>query len=507
MKIDFSRISKFLNKWEWLILIVGLVVVFRIPSLFEPHHYGDEEIYFVMGRAWREGVPLYAEAFDHKPPLIYILAGIAESVFAMRLMLMVTMVVHTVFVWLLNRELFEVAIKGKGEKIERLKIALNVVSTGLFAFLTTWPRIEGNIANAELYMMTPITIFLYMIIRNRKREILKYYVAGVVAGLGLLFKVPVVFDFAGILIWYFLFQEKKFVGSIKRIFDPGLWAAGVGFITPIGLTVINYASKGIIQEYLSGALLINFGYVSSWSTSSYSFNPFASGLFVRGMIVGVVTLVLYIFRARINKGLMVVSLWYIYSLFGSLLSGRPYPHYLLQPVVPLAIILPYLYVSRKRVTDILVIVSMVVMGAVAVVKIGFWGYPTVSYYKNFVDATTGRKNKEEYLNYFESARRNIPLYEFLSARMMGEHDLYIWGTDSTLYNLLDKLPAGGKYIVSFHVRDFEAYDEVMQNLEINKPKYIVVLPDPIVFPQLFALLRSSYVEIANIEGSVIYLRL
>lgn len=506
MKSLYPSVVKFLNKWEWLVLIVGLVVIFRIPSLFEPHHYGDEEIYFVMGRAWREGVPLYAQAFDHKPPLIYIFAGIARSVFALRLLLMVWMAVHTVFIWLLNRELFDIAIRIKGASGTRVRQVLNIVSTGVFAFLTTWPSIEGNIANAELFMMMPVTMFFYLLLRA-KGSVKQYLLAGLVAGVGLLFKVPVVFDFAGIAIWYFFFREKRFGDSLRRIIDPRLWVTTLGFVIPIGATVMHYANKGILNEYLSGALLINFGYVSSWSTSSYSFNPFASGLFVRGIIVGAFTFLLYILRARLNKGLVAVSMWYIFSLFGSLLSGRPYPHYLLQPVVPLAVMVPYIYMGWRKVIDSGVVVVIMALSVVALVKIGFWSYPTVSYYKNFIDVAAGKKSNAEYLNYFESARRNIPIAEFLGARMLGEHDLYIWGTDSTLYNLLDKLPAGGKYIVSFHVRDFDAFDEVILSLERNQPKYIVVLPDPIEFPELFSLLQVDYVQIADIDGSLVYLRL
>ena len=87
------------NKFEWVIFLVILVIVLRIPSFVMPHYYGDEEIYFVMGRAWSSGVPLYKAMFDHKPPLIYIMAGIAPTMWAFRGVLALVMVIHTVLFW------------------------------------------------------------------------------------------------------------------------------------------------------------------------------------------------------------------------------------------------------------------------------------------------------------------------------------------------------------------------------------------------------------------------
>ena len=131
--------SAWCNRREWLLLLLGLVVLFRIPSLFTPHYYGDEEIYFVMGRAWREGLPLYASAFDHKPPLIYVFAGLAQSVFWFRLLLLGWMLVHTWLFWHLARWVWA---KRQG---------FVFLSSLLFVILTTAPTLEGNIAKGDVF--------------------------------------------------------------------------------------------------------------------------------------------------------------------------------------------------------------------------------------------------------------------------------------------------------------------------------------------------------------------
>ena len=119
------------NKHEILLWILILVIALRIPSLVMPHYYGDEEIYFVMGRAWREGVPLYKAMFDHKPPLIYIMAGIAPSMLAFRGLLALWMIGHTVLFYKLCRLMWS-----------KTNPKLVYVSTAIFAILTTLPNLS-----------------------------------------------------------------------------------------------------------------------------------------------------------------------------------------------------------------------------------------------------------------------------------------------------------------------------------------------------------------------------
>jgi len=228
-------------------------------------------------------------------------------------------------------------------------------------------------------------------------------------------------------------------------------------------------------------------------------------MFIRGLVLAVFTLFVYFVRNRkkLNKGLVLVCLWSGYSLFGALLSGRPYPHYLLQPAVPVSLLVIYVFLI-DNVVGWLMFGFVAVSSVVSIKQIGFWMYPTVSYYRNFVEMVSGRKNTRDYVDYFSSAKMNFPLAEYLNARMQDDDGLYVWGTDSSLYNLTDTLPAGGKYIVSFHVRDFRAFDEVMENLEKNSPEYVVVLPDPIEFPALFELLELNYMNVFENQGAVVY---
>src|SRR3990172_7191171 len=61
--------------------ILALVLILRIPSFFEPYFYGDEMIYMTLGQGVRQGLTLYKDIHDNKPPLLYLTAAISENLF------------------------------------------------------------------------------------------------------------------------------------------------------------------------------------------------------------------------------------------------------------------------------------------------------------------------------------------------------------------------------------------------------------------------------------------
>ncbi|PIV07387.1 hypothetical protein COS53_02565, partial [Candidatus Shapirobacteria bacterium CG03_land_8_20_14_0_80_35_14] len=63
----------------WLSAI--LFFLLRLPSLFEPYWYGDEGVYLALGQGIRHGLTLYSQIYDNKPPAIYYLAALTQTVF------------------------------------------------------------------------------------------------------------------------------------------------------------------------------------------------------------------------------------------------------------------------------------------------------------------------------------------------------------------------------------------------------------------------------------------
>lgn len=139
--------------------------------------------------------------------------------------------------------------------------------------------------------------------------------------------------------------------------------------------------------------------------------------------------------------------------------------------------------------------------------VGFWGYESKPLYLNYWQLIKGQITKEEYRNRFDNARRNYTVADFIKTRLGDGEAIYVWGSDPTIYNLTNTVPSGGKYIVSFHVRDLRKYDYVMQNLATSKPQAIVLLPGADSFEELSGMLMTKYVEVYNYDGAKVYWRL
>ncbi|MEK7111921.1 MAG: hypothetical protein AAB875_01200, partial [Patescibacteria group bacterium] len=95
----------------WLAILLGIVIVLRIPFFFEPFSYGDEMIYLALGEGIRKGLILYQGVYDNKPPLLYLLAAVAGNVFWFKAILSFWSLITVVLFWKLASALFPNKLK------------------------------------------------------------------------------------------------------------------------------------------------------------------------------------------------------------------------------------------------------------------------------------------------------------------------------------------------------------------------------------------------------------
>ncbi len=490
-----ARLHRWANRNEWVLFLLLIVLVLRAPSLFVPHFYGDEEIYLVMGRAWREGLPLYQTVFDHKPPGIYIVAGLFNNLFAFHAALTVAMLFQTILFWLFAKRFW------------KTRPNLAYISSLVFTLLTTLQWFEGLVVNAELFMMIPIVASLLIVWDARPRDFWRYALGGIIAGIGLLFKIPVAADALAIALYLFAFPMVTFGESIRGVFSWRTFLYLGGFFLPLAVTFIYYFSRGIGHSYLSAVFTDNFGYVSSGSLHTFSLiDTLKNGLVARTGILAALSLLLYLLRKKLPTAFVFAALWFSFSFYAALLSGRPYPHYLLQPIVPFSLLIPFVFVL-DTIAGWVVAALLLFVGIVAGKLLGFGTYPLWPLYTNEYQLATKQISYSTYLSRYTNAPRNYDIGAYLLAHMRPEDRLYVWGADATLYNITDRLPAAGRYTVSFHTVDMNAYSEVMQDLQTRPPRYIVMLPSGSNFPALSSFLSTDYVLVHSIHGSNVYLKI
>lgn len=485
-----KQIPKLLHTPEWLFVLLCVILVLRIPSFFEPYSYGDEMIYLSLGEAIRRAIPLYSQIHDNKPPLLYVTAAIAGSLFWFKVILAIWHFITVFIFWKLSELLFP-----KNKK-------LHIISTVIFALLTTLPILEGNIANAELFMLGP-TMLAFYILLSKKHTFKNIFISGILFSIATLYKVPAAFDILAIVFLWLVTLKKANIKSLKKIVLNTIYLAG-GFFTPILLTFIWYFIRGAASEYLFAAYLQNVGYLSSWRPDDVQKSFFEKNmpLLIRTIVVFAGLVFLYLRKKKLSKQFIFITAWLLLSLFAVTLSERPYPHYLIQSVPAVSLLLGMLF-TFKNFEQVLVIIPLTLFVFVPYYY-NFWRYPTIPYYRNFIKFAAGKLDKNAYLtSYGSHIPRNYKIANYIASSTKKEEKVFIWGDGSAIYALSRRLPPG-KYVADYHIKDFSTPKETIDNLNHDMPSHIIVLPDTEYFSELNSFLNANYALVETIENAQIW---
>lgn len=467
-----------LNIPNWLVILLFICLLLRIPSFFEPYSYGDEMIYLTLGQGLRQGVPLYSGLHDNKPPVLYLIAALAGSLVWFKVFLAIASLVSIVFFAKILKTLF----KGQPKTQKSATI--------IFALLTTLPLLEGNIANAENFMMAFSLGGIYILL-SKKLNIKNLLSAGALFGISSLTKVPAIFDLPVIILFWIIttgFKKDHLIKILKNSFY-----ITTGFLIPIVLSLAWYGASGHLGDYIKAAFMQNVSYVSSWRPSDVqkSFLIRNAPLLVRFLVASLAIIITFIFRKKLSKPFILASVWLMLSLFAVTLSERPYPHYLLQSVGPIVIFLGIL-LTQKTVEQSLVVIPLLFAFFVPVYY-KFWYYPTSLYYLRFMKYAVGVSSKEKYLSGFNKyTQRNYQIANFLVSSSYKKDKVFVWGPDSpTIYALSRRIPPE-KFVADYHVFDYSSKSEIVKMLSLNKPRLIVITPEAKPFLEVTGFLHKNY---------------
>jgi hypothetical protein len=475
----WPRIKKWVEKNEYWIIILALATALRIPSLLEPYWYGDEGIYLTIGNGLNSGLKLYNQIHDNKPPLLYWTAALAGgSQFMFRLLAMAANAVSILVFW-------KLASKWWGEE----KSA--IWSTLIFAMLTTLPLLEGNIANAELFFLLPTVSAFFLLYKAHRQS--QIFAAGLLFGVAALFKMPALLEISIWPIYWLVSRDKDWFKKSVLL--------GLGAFVLIGASIVYYYFQGSLSSYLVAAGFQNVPYLSSWQAVS---GPIGL-LKVRAVILLGLIMVVIFLKNRLGKQMLLLSLWWLVTLFAALLSGRPYPHYLLQMVPAISLGVVYLWQSKS-------VPRYVGGGLLALLILGFvtfkfYVYPTTGYYVNFLQWSMGQKSTADYYSWFnKSVNRNYRIAQIIIASSSPSDHIFIWGDEPMIYALTRRLPAG-KYTAKYHIGDFQAHQQTIEQIKLLLPRYVVTFSNQNELPGLAEILQDGYVLETEIENSQIYRRL
>ena len=490
-----------------------LSILLRIPSFFEPHWYADTGIYSAVGKSIGNGGILYKTVIDNKPPLIYYLFAFLEKI-------PISLTFEYQFLSLLSLLISEYILYKI--VILRFDVKIALIANILLSLLVGSTIFEGNLSNVENFYMVFSLFSIYLILRKKHRNLLYIYVAGIILGLGVLFKIPAFFDGLSVILYFF------FIYNFKDFLSKG-FIYGLGSITPLSLFFIYEYFSGVFSKSFYYIFLSNFKYINNY----YINNVFGiSHILFNSIIFIVLFIVIYVFykKRKIKSGMAFVYLWFISDLFSVFLSGRPYLHYLLQLSVPLSIVFAILlykfFVSNIKMKILILIISI---SSVYILQLylfrGELSYQVsdqfqseISYYPNFISFALGDISKNQYFDTFayntnvvfekHPSTANINYILSNSLRNLGvkNHHIFIMGNFPWVYYMSQSIPST-PYVADFTINPLmKGYSNIMQSLTYHHPYIILYYNDGYNFNRLFLYIKKFYKLKEIVDGAYIYIR-
>lgn len=461
-----------------LLVICLVFFLLRLPSLYEPLWYGDEGIYEVIGSGLSQGRSLYTEITDNKPPLLYITYALFRGdQFAARLLSLFFGLGAIATFFLLAALLFK----------KNIPVFLTTIC---FSLLFATPLIEGNIANAENFMLLFVLLgglIIYRISTNfetPKKNL--FMLAGLLVGIAFLYKIFALFDFLAFLAFLnivLLYQSfSRSPSAILRAVKKcvlSIFPFIIGFLLPVVFTTLYFVFKGNLVEFLEQAFFSNINYVGYANT----FIIPQGFLILKTLLLVILLTFLFIKRHVFTKTELFIIIWLACSMYTAFFSQRNYTHYALATIPSLSLSLGLLF-QKNKMRGGYFFIPVFSCFYLLVSFFHLYNIPkVVRYYDNFISYVAGSRDTTTYQSFFDShVPRDYKIASYISSHLPKNGNVFIWGNSAQIYVLSRTLPPG-RFTVAYHIQDNpKRLMETQAALEMNPPEILVVLTNASSYP-------------------------
>ena len=465
-----------------------LTIALRLPSLIEPHHYGDEGVFAAVAHALLHGRALYLGAWDDKPPGVYwlyagVMAVAGPSMTAIHAVVTVWCAGTAVSVTLLGRRLL-----GR-----RRGVAAGV----LFALLASSPLLEANLALTELFAAAPLAVAFCLLLRDAPAGRGRPLLVGGLLAVAFLFKQIAGLEAAAAVLWL--------AGRRRQGLVAALWLC-LGWVGTVSTALAILAAQGAFTAALYAVMGFYGVYLREGSASS----GLATLIKLAPPAVALGLAAMHARRTPLapRDGLL---LWLGFATLGATAGARPFGHYLLLTLAPLALAGVAVVGPPRRLRTArgpLTLLAVCLL-SLSVSFSDFWlsyGGVRPGYYAHVARRLTGREDRAAFDGFFSwrvaDQERIAPII-----RTDHERTLYVWGEYPWLYPLADATNPtrfSVSYLTSFVPG---AKDEVLTELRAHPPRYIVAeRQEWRRLPGLRALLTERYEPVLSVDGADLYRR-
>ncbi len=470
MRIRGRRVGR------WWMAGLILFLLLRLPSFFEPHWYGDENVYLTVGFGIRQGLKLYSQIFDHKPPTIYFLASIFNQLAGLKILAFLATGASVILV-------------GRISKIF-LKHPLAEAATLLFLIFINIPLLEGNIFNAEILVLPLVLLAYYKVLGGKKN----WWLAGLLGGIAITIKFQAIFDLGFLVVVGGL----EWAEGRKKVMANNLFLMFLGLATPAIVWAGYFWPTGDLHWLVGASIAGNIGYVAAGGG--------VSGLLYRtaGLTAGLTLVLIGYFKKIIDKRRALALMWFGLTAFGAFFSGRPYPHYLLLCLPSFFIIMLGWFQNKDR-SNLAKFLEITILMAVLinVLVIGFRGYKVVVYYANFYKRVLNIEPESKYLDYFDAeVRRTYEISKYVAENTKPEDKIWVLGDQPAIYYLAKRKPTG-RYVMAYHLDQFGDQAEFLDTFKANLPRLAVIYPGQIEKVPAILTIIERYYQIKKAFGEVL----
>ena len=314
-------------------LIVIAVVAFaliRAPFLSLPLERDEGEYAYIAQRMLAGDVP-YRDAFDQKPPGVFLAYGLAfallgESVERIHLFLWLWTATAAAALFALVRALAGGLAGG---------FALLV-----FAIASADPQVQGHAANTENWMLLPLVFSAAACVRGWQRgDRLSWLACGGFAALACWFKQVAVTDacLLAVGVWGDAIVGRPAPGARRALGRGALFALGAALVSaPV---LIYFGANGALAPFFDAVFLHNVGYAraSSWAEGLAHLRVGLARQLPSFWAVWALALAGWLVPGGAAPGVRhALAAWWLVSFAGAAIGLHFRPHYFLQTVPALA---------------------------------------------------------------------------------------------------------------------------------------------------------------------------
>jgi len=513
---------------QWLIpalLLFALLVILRLPTLFQPVIDVDEAIYGLFARIWFDGGIPYVDCVETKPLGIYFFYGIIFKLFGRFNMI----AVHAV----------TIAVVGITSYILYL-IAKSLYSShaGFWAALlyiifgTTYiPKVIATTIEPIMLLFVVLQFYLWLLYERSGKRIIALS-SGIAFSSACLFKYQALMNIIILAAYLGLVRPLILKKTNYFINWKGIWHFLLGAL-PLPIIMIIYLFlKGAFGGFWFWNVLGNVEYISGGMRTL----NLAHQLLARVLPYIASTALIWVLSAiRISKMAYatgtgrtdaqisvqewLIVLWFLMSLVPVSAGLRFYGHYFLLILPPMAIlssrVADHVWQNGRRHFARWLIIFSIILPAI--------GFTTARYFTYQINKAVGEDNLDDYR----------PLATYVSEHTLPSDRIVAWGYAPLVYWYSQRLPGirffwsdvltgripGSKETSRRDNEKFimpEAWEMFLTDIDRHKPTYIIDttpanLHDyenyPIQrYPILMDYVKSYYREETRINSAIFYRR-